>query len=392
MKVAFLGNMNNYTFPVAREMRKMGVQVRFLVDSDYGLHRPETRYEPDVVQYGEFALDMSPLRIRDIVWPTLRRRKIAEVLRDYPLAVTTGYGIALGRELGKTSYVMISGSDIFELSRQSALDKSLASLSGLRNAAARMNMRRLHRKTREGFQRAIGVDSFIPGLMPEVDRELDILGVPNDMRSHLTPTDLDLASPEPLPDNAELIIVSGARQSWCKPLAPGMGPLDDKGNDVLIRGIALFASQTGLRFRARLPQKGPDFDASVTLAKELGVADRIDWFPEMDQSEFMDEVRRSDIVADQFGEGSFGMAVRDALAIGRPVIAKADVATISAATGEPLPIVYADTPESVAAGLTQLSSRSERERLAQAGRGYAERNYSARRAADAILAAFERAA
>lgn len=44
MKIGFVGNANNYPFMLARALKRMGHDVRFIVTASSRLDRPESRY------------------------------------------------------------------------------------------------------------------------------------------------------------------------------------------------------------------------------------------------------------------------------------------------------------------------------------------------------------
>jgi len=388
MRIAFVGNMNNYSFPLALEMRKQGVDVRFVVDSPEPLHRPECRFGWAADAYGDWIFDLAPLRIRDVLLPTAKMRRLREVVADCGGVVASSIGIGLSARLKKPTFVLTAGSDLDVMAddEQVAIQRRIPGRSAIAGNAAAWLYGRFVAVQQRGFRRAVGVDYALPGLLPHGDALLERIGVPLSRRYAFMPTDVAHLPFTPLPVNPALRILNSARLCWVQPLPPGFGILDNKRNDILVEGVALFHRRSGQPVDLRLPKKGQHVAETRALVDRLGIPHCVTWFDEMTQAEFKNEILAADIVADHFGEGVIGVGAREAMALGRPVIANGKPELVQRHLGAALPIADARTPEEVARAIEGLSSRAARERQAEEARKFADEHLSASRAASRIVA------
>ncbi len=82
--------------------------------------------------------------------------------------------------------------------------------------------------------------------------------------------------------------------------------------------------RTALRWRAVLVRWGRDLEASVALADELGIADRLEWVPPMRKRELWQRYLTSHVVADQFVLPAIGGVAFEAMALGRRLVTALD--------------------------------------------------------------------
>lgn len=389
MKVAFIGNANNYPFTLAQSMRRLGVDVRFLVTSLVALDRPEARFGAAAVSYGQWAFDLAPMHSWDSVLPTRKRARAEKLLRECDAIVANGVMIALAARQDKPLFVICSGSDLDMAANPEYLHKIRDEGSGMRGwmraEVKRWLYQRLIPAQRAGFRKAVGVEYALPGILPHGDDLLRDIGVEDSRRYAFMLTDLDKVPRTPLPDNERLRILCVARLNWRTPLPPGFSVLDNKRTDIFLNGIAEFKRRTAAPFDLVLPTKGLHVDETRQLVQQLDLSENTIWLPELTQAEFMKEMQAADVIADHFGEGAIGMGARDAIALGRPVIANGKPDIHRAFFGEPLPIAQAQTPDEIAAAMQALQDKGVREGFASRARAFAEQNFSAERAAQTIL-------
>ena len=121
------------------------------------------------------------------------------------------------------------------------------------------------------------------------------------------------------------------------------------------------------------------------LVQELGITPFTCWHEELIQREFLEAVRRADIVVDTIGNSHIGMAVCDAMSIGRPVIATAPDWKLWGWPG-PLPIFDARTEDDVAQYLAQLATQDGLgAAMAKKAREFAEAHFSPIKAAERMV-------
>ncbi|BAU48603.1 glycosyltransferase [Sulfurifustis variabilis] len=390
MKIGFLGNANNYPFMLARAVRRLGHDVTFIVANRTQLDRPENRY-PDLRQpYPQWIRDVGNFEARDYVLPTAKRRMVVELLRKCDAVILNQNGPALLPLVRRPAVVLLTGADLEVYgnirARETFFDPSFEHLGPLRRQMARYIIGKLIKAQRAGIRAAYTVNYFAPGLAPSGDALLSEIGVSPAQRVFFMMTELERIPFEHPANNDPPRIFCATRLSWMKPIRPGTCELDYKGSDVMIKGLARFHRQTGVRLEIRLVKKGLHVAESIRLAEDEGLSDQVTWLDEMSQADVWYEFRQADIVFEQMGKSVVGMAGLDAMAMGRPVIANGRPEIMEQFVGEPSPICQAETPEEVAVQLIRLvGDPAERERVGRRSRQYVERHFSADRAAELCL-------
>lgn len=152
------------------------------------------------------------------------------------------------------------------------------------------------------------------------------------------------------------LILCPARHHW-KNAPPGLGNSFFKGNDILIRGLAMFRQQRPhLRVAAVFFEFGEEVELSRQLIGELGLSDRVLWRPIQSKPSMCEYYRAADLVCDQFHAEirAFGAVVGEAMACGKPMVSNLDAETNS--WGFPVlpPVQHALTPEAVCGHLLAL--------------------------------------
>lgn len=116
-------------------------------------------------------------------------------------------------------------------------------------------------------------------------------------------------------EQADVIVFSHPRHVW-----RNKSLISNKGNDSCIRGFADFVAEYSSA-RLILFEYGSDVAASKTLVKDLGIADKVLWMPQMNRKDIMIGIHYSDIVAEAFTQGnSMGGAVGEALIAHKPLL------------------------------------------------------------------------
>jgi len=141
----------------------------------------------------------------------------------------------------------------------------------------------------------------------------------------------------------------------------------------------------------RLISFGVDAEAAKRYADELGLTPYIYWHPQLNQAEFLGEMAQADVVLENFGpDCCTGMAARDAIAMGIPVIASGKSDLFKRQLGEPLPIYEAQTPQEICTRLREIvDNPSALAKYSSRARAFASRWFSARRAAERCVTVFE---
>ena len=392
MKIGFYGNPGNYPLMLARALARLGHEVAFTVSGAGQPERPENRYADLVQPYPAWIEDVSP---RWRTWlATPWREACIQRLRACDMVVLSDVGPSLAGEIGRPAVALLTGSDAIHFADPGCAgmlrELALAEPGWSGPVPAIGEFEGLIERQRSGIAQAVVVTHFARGLVPEGDRILDGLGVPDARRTMLLMTEPDRIEAAPPPRNARIRTFCAARLNWKRPLLPGLAELDYKGSDVMVKGLALFSRESGMRLDVRLVRKGLHVAQTEALVRDEGLGARVTWLDEMSQREVQREFRDADIVFDQLGASVFAMAGLDAMATGRPVIANARPEV--AQQGGVSPVCQARTAEEVAAQLRRLvPDARERERVGLESRRHIEKHFSAQGAARRLLELLARA-
>lgn len=405
MKIGFLGNANNGSFMVARQIRKLGHEVVFIVDSNSALNRPEGRYREVTLPYPDWIVDCSPMDIWGVDRSSMRIDRAIKLLRGCDAVVLNEFALALGGRIGRPLFALLTGTDIEVLAdlRYPAFASGYVSgpftdlflhprtwVARQRRRVFKHRLVRLVRAQRDAIRDASGFHYFPKGMLPNAERLFSEIGVDDSRRVFSLPAEIERYAYAPYPNNTKLRLFNVSRLQWRARSNAFGSELDNKGSDVLIRGLGLLVREDLIPIEVRLVRKGVDLEATQQLIDQEGISACVTWLDPMDQNALYDEYMNADIVSDHFGRGSIGMGAIDAMAVGRPVLANGSPAIFAAALGKAPPICHATTPEEVRDQLFRLSiDRGLRESIGKQSREYVEEYCDPMLVARSILSKLE---
>lgn len=400
MKIGFLGNTNNYPFRLARAMRMLGHEVLFFVDRprSESRYRPEWHYTDVSYPYPDWIQEVAPLvPVRLVVMPTRGHQRILRLLGTCDGIVLNGLALGLGPLLRAPTIGLLTGSDLDVYANpQSA--RVLAAAAGRFDQVPgarllkRMLFERLVKRQRAGIAQCCLVEYAIPGLLPSADALLDGIGVAKERRDSFMLTDTE-ALPRWRDRRREIFrIFCATRLQWRRPsVGANISPLDAKGTDTMLEGLRKFVARTRQPVRIDLIRVGADAEEVERKVVEMELGSSVHWHAELSQAEFLHEMSQSDVVLENFGtDGCLGMAGRDAIAMGMPVVAWGKSEVFERVLGEALPIYEARTADEICARLGEIANDSAGVvRHSARARAFAKRWFSTRQAAERCVAAFQ---
>ncbi|MDE3051035.1 MAG: glycosyltransferase, partial [Nitrospirota bacterium] len=343
--------------------------------------------------------EIEPITLKQIVQYRWTLRRVLRTLETCDGVVLNGIALSVGTLIRRPIIGLLTGSDLDVYANPGLVDTLAATPHPLdwlpgNGLLKRILFIRLVRLQRAGIAKCCQVEYAIPGLLPDGDALLDEIGVDRTRRTSFMITDIDhLPSPHPSTDGTFRIFCA-TRLQWKRPAAgSNVSPLDIKGTDAMLEGLRIFIARSHRPAQIRLISVGADAEAAERYVEELGLAPYVSWRPQLTQAEFLDEMAQADVVLENFGrDGCIGMAGRDAIAMGIPVIGSGKSAIFERVLGEPLPIYEALSPGEICTRLEEVASNDENvARKAVQARAFAERWFSARHAAKCCVAAFEEA-
>jgi glycosyltransferase involved in cell wall biosynthesis len=423
MRIGMFGNQNNYPFLLARALKGLGHDVRMLIDRPEPLNRPEHRYRDVPYPYPDWIEEVRRVEIDDVVCRTTSWQAVLDRLAACDAVVLNGHGIAAAALLDVPAFCLATGSDLDiyarpemaehyarnqetrsragdwlsyawqmrRITRTSLLELASRAPAPLHRAIRKAMFRRFAQAQGAGLGRAAAVSYFPPGTVPAGDAVIERWVRPPSSRMFVYMTDLDALRPEPAPLNPVLRLFNATRFDWAAPFPPMVGAWENKRNDILVRGIAIYHRRTGRPIDVRFVTKGQSVPDTRALVRKLGIDGLVTWRGEMTQRDVFEEYTRADVVSEQFGRHAVGMAGFDALAMGRPVLCNWRPEIFETAFGETAPFLQARTPDEVADQLVRLDDVNLRADLGVRGRQFVERHVSPDRAARAVVAVLQRA-
>lgn len=404
MRIGFIGNTNNYPFILARALRRQGHDVVVVIDRPEPLDRPETRYADIPFPYPGWIREVPAIEYEDIVYATARWRATLDVVRDCDALVLNKLAYDAATRLDQPAFCLTTEGDIENWAHPSGARAYCDRIEGRQrdtrwiraafhlpsfggpHLRAWMDLtpsplnrwwhmylfRRVVERQRAGLRRAVAISAFPDDVsLPLAEVMRDCLA-PDARRLCLLMADTRWITPTPPPNNSVLRLFNSARVLWQEPFPPLVGSWENKGTDILLRGVALWHQRTGRAIDLRLVEKGLSVTATKALVAELGLQRFVTWRPEMSQREVFEEYARADAVVEQLGKHVLGMAGYEAMAAGRPVLANGRPEIFVPVLGEAPPVAQARTPEEVAEQLDRLADPSERARIADAGRRFVQ--------------------
>jgi glycosyltransferase involved in cell wall biosynthesis len=401
VKIGFLGNTNNYPFRLAEAMRELGHEVMFFVDRPRNepRHRPESHYGDVPYPYPGWIREIEPLNPKQIVLYPWTLRPVLHSLQACDGVVLNGMALSLGPLIQRTIIASLTGSDL-DVYANPDLVKTLAATPGRLDwlpgsgVLKRILFMRFVNLQRAGIAKSYLVEYAIPGLLPHGDALLDEIGVEKKRRTSFMITDMEhLPAPRPHTDGV-LRVFCATRLQWKRPeVGCNVSPLDLKGTDSMLEGLQMFVAHSNSTVQIRLISVGADVEAAKRYVEKLGLSSHVCWLPQLTQPAFLDEMAQADIVLENFGpDCCLGMAGRDAIAMGKPLIAWGKSAVFARELGEALPIYEARMPDEICTRLNEIvNDPSGVAKHSSRARAFAARWFSTRRAAERCVAAFEEA-
>ncbi|WP_141217787.1 glycosyltransferase [Bordetella genomosp. 7] len=374
--VAFIGNMNNNHFSIARYLRDRGVDAHVLMyHSDFEHFHPACdSYDS---QYESFC--------RTLSWPAetrfreLTRERLRAEFDAYDVLVGCGIAPAYAYRMGRPLDIFcpyggdIWGSTFYRFTGHpvrwpAQAYQVYARRRGIRSAAV-FHMSRTNDLYERRYAKLAGNSTRWFEGMPMVYGPMyaaeNIDGIY--AGSRWTDRFAQLRS------GHDLMVVYHGRHVWRK----GVGPEPAaKGVERLLAGWARFV-KSAARCNAVLVmlEYGEDVERTRAYARELGIQDSTAWLPQMYRKDLMAGIHMADLVCGEF-ENSWMMSgiLFEAMVAGKPIMAYRDDALYADEYPDLYPIVNAREPDDIAAALVHCSqSRASMMLLGKQGREWYER-------------------
>lgn len=393
MKIVVVGNTNNYPHLLARALVELGNDVHHVLDHDEILHLPEGKFQ-NVSTHdsgGVKLLRLGRVDFSDLSWIRRKDSAVAVLIRSADLVIFNGLAPAILGLKSDRSVFVLTGADltfIRDWYRLGKADKhSVPWTTRLDSRRKYLGRAWLCKVRQKRLVRNASIYSFFsPGSVPEGDRVLHQLK-PRGERFVLRLADQSGATFVRSKGNNDVLhLLCLGRVSWVRRSFDTRMSLDFKGTDVLLRGIASARELGHEKFKVTLFRKGPDIAETLVLIDDLGIGEFIFWHDEVPQRQLVKMILECDVVVDNLGPGSPGMATLDSMALGRAVLTNTNsiISDLDPLKGAPL--LHASSFEHVCGWIEKLTSDpSLIRRYGDASRIFATEHLSVGRQAEGLL-------
>lgn len=369
MRILILGNMANDGYAVAKELRKIDVDVDLGINSsDFGMALPEWEEgnitgkvdpyslkrddvknswnPPAWIRYFDF-LNSLPLK-NHVLAKVKARFDVLKMMREYDV-VETHVPWAIYSQFSGVPYVVYDAGWIRYFPYGKNIRDKLA---------------------RRGYAKA----KKIIMTNPDTFEISDNLPYMKKDRIHFIPFAIDPNKYKPL-DMTELrskyakendiLLFCPARQIW-----------REKGNDKMIKAFARF-TKVHENSKFVMVDWSEDAEKSKDLVKSAGISDKVVWIKPVPKNQLIQYYNASDIVLDQFVVGSWGTSTPEAMACGKPVLMFYKKNFILRAFNEEPPIINSYTEEEIFSNLVKLGKDTElRKDLGEKSRQWVMKTHS----------------
>lgn len=371
--MAFLGNMNNNHFAMARFLRNRGVGAELLLfehEFDH-FHPAADTYD---LSYKDFTRQLS--WGSSTVFLRTSPAQIRKDLASYDVLIGCGFAPAYCEKAGRNLDIFVPyGGDIwadtsYRLVAPHRLPSYWSAVFYQRKGVPRSKVVHLaltNRIYETQWERHRGAsERWIEGfpMVHSPTYAAEQLSTMAD-RTHWA------WEFRRLRQENDLLVVYHARHYWkCSPADPNA-----KGTDKLLRAWASFRKKKpALRAALVTLEYGRDVHHSKALIANLGITDSVVWLPKMSRKDLMIGLNMADIVCGEFENSWMTSGVLyEALVVGKPILAWRDDAYYRDQYPNLYPILNAKDADSIAARLADYSADPERaRRIGEQGRRWYE--------------------
>lgn len=373
--VAFIGNMNNNHFSIARYLRDRGIDAHVLM-----YHSDFEHFHPCCDSYGN---DYEAF-CRQLSWPAstrfreLTRQRLRSEFDAYNVLVGCGIAPAYAYRMGRALDIFCPyGGDIWKSTFYRFSGNPLgwpaqayqvhARRRGIRSAAV-FHMSFTNELYEDRYRKlAKGVPRWYEG-MPMV---YGPMYAPENVH-HINAGSRWTERFAQLRAAHDMMVVYHGRHVWRK----GDGPEPAaKGVERLLDGWSRFVKRAEHRKPVLVMlEYGEDVERTRALACDLGVQDSVAWMPKMFRKDLMAGLHMADLVCGEF-ENSWMMSgiLFEAMVAAKPILAYRDEALYAGEYPDLYPILNAREPEDIAACLMRCSQSGEQMKvLGKRGRQWYE--------------------
>jgi len=379
MKILILGNMANDGYSVAKQLRKMNVDVDLAINiSDFGMALPEW-------EDGNFSNGVNPymLNRKDLenAWSAPKWIKYFDFKNKVPKTVHLIAKLEARINLIKLirEYDVVEAHNPYSIYTQfSGIPYVTYEAGWIRYFPFKGGIK--NRLARRGYKKAKKVIMTNPDTF-EISDNLSYI---KKDKVCFIPFAIDPEKYKPINSNElrsqyvknsdQVLLFCPARQKW-----------KEKGNDKIIRAYSKFTKDFP-NSKFIMVEWSEDEENSKKLVNSLGLSEHVVWIKPVPKNRLIEFYNAADIVLDQFVLGSWGTSTPEAMSCGKPVLMFYKKEFIMRAFGEEPPILNSFTEDEICSNLIKLVKNPEfRNEIGQKSREWVEKTHSPQKVAEEHL-------
>lgn len=394
---AFVGNMNAMPMTYALQLRDLGWDVTFFVDTPPSdkLSRPELKFSRIDYPYPSWIIER-PVRnqVLAALMPRVFLADVIAILRQVDVVFLSGFYLCLMTYLRPWQKVLFlsHGSDL-DVWCDSEGTGRLADVFAKRvgRLLSRMLVNVIVRRMISALRQVSAVITFPEGLSVVGERvlarEVAHLKVRRISRYDISLFDLPLPrEPRRAPPSDTLKIICGTRHTFN--IRPGLTADENKGTNVIIKALARYVSLKRRPIEVHFFEKGLDVLEAKELCQSNGIARYVVWHPETPFQDFLKLHETCHIAFDQVGCHWVGTGMY-AMYLSMPVIANSRKEVLENFWGEASPICHAVDQDSIVRWLITLEDAEARRSIGDRSHRFAVTHFDAARTAHCIVSFIE---
>lgn len=366
MKVSLYGNVLNLSFLLGLFLRRKGHDARVFIDEG-GFEQFKPEWEcVDSHESAALPLTRVNVDVKRLLLGGRAERRLRAELAEADVVQTFGEDVVWSAGCGVPDTVLSVGDDLDILPFRRDNFRIGVYAAVLRRAQRRCTAVCYTMPPQEHSCRALGLERarFLPCAIP----------IDSDRLTPLTGAERAAARDRLGIAQDSLVVFQPSRQEWTCPEFPGS---NHKGNDRVLRAFARFVKCARRDAVLLAVAWGRDMEASQALAADLGLDRKIRWIPQQNKRGLRECLGASDIVADQFTYGFYGISALEAMSVGRPVLIYLQPDSLEAFGIESPPVVSVRSEDEIYHALCQLSEdRVRAEEIGSAAREWVIRHHS----------------
>ncbi len=366
MKICFLGNMNNFSFGIAKEFHKRNYQVTQFIDVPPNnlLDRPESLDKSLTGNYPDWIVNLN-LDIYDtkttfyLLFPSIFFKSLIKKINRYDVVFINGNWLKLAKYIDQDKFVigLLAGTEVYEADerRKPMLISNASQKGGVQKIIPRFIYAQIYGRIiqlyKDGLKRLNLVNYYLPEINPEGDAVIDdIKKGQKYSRVIVRGFDTSLFDYiEPDIQRQTFVILNITRFCFTQNIN------DNKRNDIMIRGIAKFVRKNNIVSNLKIVffEKGIDLELAKKMCNDLDITKFITWSPIVSMEKLKNYFGECDVAFDQLGEQWIGAGLFSMLT-GRPLIANGRGDIYEKYLGEKFPVCQAKNDDDVCEWLTRI--------------------------------------